>query len=664
MENKTKEIMEAGGLECFRCKKTIPREFPMNIGKDGFYHGTCLNLEQGGCGRKTVFVPQGYQGFDDNKTTLGEEMEEFINQEVQKQKELNIQAAKESLENALKQEKEVMITATLSNVYATIDKWLGIRIKDRNRIDVVLATALSNKEKGTPIWLFIIGNSGDWKTALVRSLDGLSKVIKVDILTENTLASGKINVEDLGEELQNSSHILLFLDLASLTSMNKDKKNAIWGQFRILYDGYIIKRTGNGINKKYENCHVTLIACATETLRDEILLNSHLGTRELLYDTDAEAIDNDFKMDKAIFNEKYEQEMTEEIRKAVNNFILYHKVKDIEPSKEMLDFLKSEANRLTILRATGIIDYNTAECISPIYPEVPTRLIKQFVKLYRCLKSLDDNYPDEKAKEIITHIVNSSGNNVRQMILNILEKSPKHKFKIPEVQQEIGLGRKSVKTQLEVLWNLGVVDKEVREERIGGYVHNYEGFEEIRGGHLEEISYYKYRPLSHILLSEYSEYNNINNKSPSIRTKDNRSPLEFDDFVSEHLQEIVDFVQKNYSCIDEDTLCSEIKQELFSKSTGEVTDEKLHQLVKDTVKIVSEIIEDANGPSLTDKQLVVFEGIIKFYKSASISIVIKKLISKGGVKDEVEAANIINLAVDIGLVRKINNDSALKWISS
>ena len=75
-------------------------------------------------------------------------------------------------------------------------------INDYNRIDIILATALSNQLPGTPIWLFIVGNSGDWKSAFTCSIEGMPHVIKIDQITKNTLASGKQGVEDLGMQLQ------------------------------------------------------------------------------------------------------------------------------------------------------------------------------------------------------------------------------------------------------------------------------------------------------------------------------------------------------------------------------------------------------------------------------------------------------------------------------
>lgn len=283
--------------------------------------------------------------------------------------------------------------------------------------------------------------------------------------------------------------------MASLTSTNKEEKNQIWGQFRTLYDGDIYKRTGSGVSKAYNNCHVTILACTTENIRDEILIHAQLGTRELMFDTNADPIDNHFKMKKAWDNEKYEQQMKQELTNAVTNFIHWHPVKkDMEITEEIQEFLFKEANRLTVLRAGGAIDRAYRELINPITPEVPSRLIKQLKRIYICLKSLDDNYPDHKAKEIISHIINSSGDKVRQMILELLAREPEKDFKIPDIQHALKIGRNSVKTQLEQLWNLGVISKKVIEERIGGYVTtDYQtGYETVKGGRIEEIAYYKY----------------------------------------------------------------------------------------------------------------------------------------------------------------------------
>jgi hypothetical protein len=404
----------------------------------------------------------------------------------QPRQECNAPATTETFQRAIAEETQ-NLSVTLNDVYSVVEKWLHIRIKDRNRIDVILATKLSEKTPGPPIWMIIVGNSGDWKSAFARSLVDAPNIIKLDQITENTLASGKKG-KDLGYELQHADHTLLILDFACFMSMNTDKKDMVWAQFRNLYDGFINKKTGSGVSRAYEDCHITLIGCATDVIKNEILLTAQLGTRELMYDTDADMVDNKFKMKKAVENAKYETKMKLEISRTVNNFLYSHKMKDVEPNEEMQTFMMDEANRLSVLRASAQFDRQYRELINVVCPEVPTRLIQQFYKLYRALKSLDDNYPDEKVKQIITHIVNSSGDKIRQKIMALL-KEKNRPLKVPDIQRELKIGRVAIKMQCEILWNLGLVSRDGIVERIGGTMAR-DGT--IYGGITQENFYYEW----------------------------------------------------------------------------------------------------------------------------------------------------------------------------
>jgi len=486
----------------------------------------------------------------------------------------------EETKKGLQEGQEKINKATLEGLYKVVEKYLYIN--DRNRIDIILATALSNKISGTPIWMFIVGNSGDWKSAFARGLEGLSHVVKIDQITKNTLASGQKGADDLGKELDHSNKILFFPDMAVLTSINKDDKNVIWGQFRNLYDGFINKKTGSGVNKKYEGCHVTIIACTTQAIRNEILIHAQLGTRELMYDTCADMVDNDLKMSKAWENEKFEEEMQEDIQQIVSDFVTYHKIKDIEITQEIKEFLMKEANRLSILRATGMTDKRYNELYNPVYPEVPTRLIKQFKRIYVSLKSLDSYYPDKKCKEIISHIVDSSGNKVRQLILKILEKDKW--FKIHDVKQLTKLGRSAVKAQLEMLWNLNVVEKEVREERIGGYVFTNEyGGEERRGGRMEEVSYYRKKVvMTHSSIARHTHHtiytshrgighNHSDSKKQQKTTNGKVKPqgIHHCDLPPSHkstynrLRELSIYIENNNGCVSEKQLKEKFGEEFI-----------------------------------------------------------------------------------------------------
>jgi hypothetical protein len=404
---------------------------------------------------------------------------------------------------------------TLQKVYDVLDKWL--HMTDKRRVDLILATALSNREPGTAVWIIILGASGDAKSELVRALEGYSDVVKIDQITPNTLASGKPDLRDkegniiarsdLGYQLQNKNTILVIPDLASLSSKKAEDKAEIWGQFRNLFDGFINKRTGAGVERLYENCHVSMIGCSTPILRDEIIVHSQLGTRELLWDTGMEENEKDTsitdKVSMAWDNEKTEELMRSEIKGVVQRFLNHAKFKRIDEKsipEDMKKFLCEEARRISILRATGMIDQAYRELNNPVVPEIPTRTIKQFKRMYIALKSLDENYSDERVKSIIKTIVDSSGNMVRQMVLEVLSKNYSDWYRIKDIQSYTKLGRNSIKSQLEMLWNMDVIEKEVREETIGGYViRNEYGVEEHRGGHVEDVSYYRFKLIGDMI---------------------------------------------------------------------------------------------------------------------------------------------------------------------
>jgi hypothetical protein len=382
----------------------------------------------------------------------------------------------------------------LTKVYETVQKWLYF--PNTERIDIILAVTLSLFYDGNPLWLFIIGRSGDAKTEIIRALEGLPFIRKIDQLTANTFASGRKDVNDLGSELQNKRTILLFSDLACLISLNKDEKKKIWSQFRTLYDGDIYKDAGSGAQRKYQNCHVTVIACVTRVIKEEHHVHQQLGTRELLYDTDATPADNVSKMKRVTKNIGHRKLMRDEIKQDIHNFIKSHKFNNnIEVPKEILDFIYNECQKLTFLRATAPVDWYSGELSGDADAEVPTRLSEQFIVLYKALKSLDANYPNNKFKKIINNIVKSSSHPVRYKLYNIFKKNPDRWFKISELMKMTKLGRKAVVSQCEILWNLNSVEKEIREELVGatGVYTDKDGVEHTRGGRMRDVWYYKGR---------------------------------------------------------------------------------------------------------------------------------------------------------------------------
>lgn len=373
---------------------------------------------------------------------------------------------------------------TLQDVYDVYQKWLYF--EDTDVIDLTLATALTSQKKGTPIWIIVIGRSGGGKSQLIRALAEIPNVKMLDNLTPNALASGAKEyvskgktrkVNDLGTEWEGKSTFVLTSDLATLSSKNKDEKKAIFAAFRELFDGYVTKDTGNEVSRKYTDCHVTWLFGATPAIRSEVLIYAELGTRELMYDMPYLEESLDAKMEKAWNNENHEANKKKEMQLVAKQFYNSHKYDETIDAEHMKTFIFEQSKKLEYLRGTAATDRSTGELITKIVRADSMRSMIQFKKLYRGLKSLDTNYPDEKTKRIITQIVNSSGDPVRMEIMRMHERHPKTWYTMKEYVERNRVGKKTIKKQLMALWCMEYLVRDAREEQdIKGRVTEVEYF--------------------------------------------------------------------------------------------------------------------------------------------------------------------------------------------
>jgi len=351
----------------------------------------------------------------------------------------------------------------LPQLHETFKKWLYL--KSTNRLDLMLAVHLSRLLKGTKIWLVIVGGSGGLKSEQIRTLDDDGKTTYVlQEITPNTLVSGNPMARDLAPELDNKT--VLIYDAAVLTNLNKDDKAKIWAQFRELYDGNCSKATGSGkITHRYSGLNVTLIMCSTGAIDSQILIHTNLGTRELIYRLEPleEKEEEEKLMKQVLKNEEHETQMRHELRTAVQLFLKDHEVKEIKVPDNVMTVIKEYVHFLTILRVNPQLDSYSGELVGSAEPEYPTRILKQLKRLYQCLKSLDDNYPDKTALEILKELRDSNINQDRLNVLKFLIKNPNESFKYHEIGAAVRLGNSTIKRHCMVLWNLGLINRTIDE---------------------------------------------------------------------------------------------------------------------------------------------------------------------------------------------------------
>lgn len=347
-----------------------------------------------------------------------------------------------------------VIQSPLEEVHKVYKKYF--HIEDTKRIDVVLAVALSQKLEGIPIWMLIVGASGDMKSVQLNSLIGLEQVYKLHNLTSKSLVNGykdKNKYPDLAPELKNK--IIVIPDMAQILKLPPVEKAEVWAQLRDLYDGMAGKVSGMGSRASYDNIKVTLLAGSTPSIDGQILIHQDLGTRELIYRTKGNKMKKEV-MQKCIDNEELEQRIAKEIKQKTKAFLDQTNPIRNYINPEHLKELMKIATYITYMRATAEVDSYTNELRNYVYPEEPTRIIKQLKRLYICLMSLNYDYLEERALKILWEIAKSSAFPIRVNIFEYLLNN-KGEFSTSELAKHLKIGKKTAKRECCVLWNMGLV---------------------------------------------------------------------------------------------------------------------------------------------------------------------------------------------------------------
>ena len=213
------------------------------------------------------------------------------------------------------------LTYPLTEVKEGIKKWLYLPHPDDLMIDVILATVIANLFNTDPTWTLIIGPPSSAKTEVLRTLDGLPAIHFLSNLTPSTLVSGilpKGQNEDPSLIYKIDGKIIVLKDFTTILSMRSEPQGEILAQFREIYDGQYTKAFGNGKVVNW-NGKVGLIGACTPVYDKHYSVIGSLGDRFILYRT--ETTDKTLSGRQAQRIVGHEEEMREEIKKAVHNFI-------------------------------------------------------------------------------------------------------------------------------------------------------------------------------------------------------------------------------------------------------------------------------------------------------------------------------------------------------
>lgn len=354
----------------------------------------------------------------------------------------------------------------LEELRKVFHKWF--KYEDETLLDLCLAVKIHSLQLDKyviPLWLIIIGASGDRKSSTVINFyDDGKETYFLNYLTPNTLASGqKKNVKrDLAPRLDRK--LVITGDMAQFLKLDSRDKGKIWSQLREAYEGRVQKDTGSGVHTFYEGVRWDWISCATPIIDEELLLKNELGTRELVYRMPEENEDQENKIElmKAILqNIDLIEQRDKELKDAIKQYFVWWKRQEfnVEVSDDTERTLMQYADFVTQLRVSAECDWQSGDLTNFVYPEKPTRILQQFMMLYKCLKQLDPDYSDETALDRIFEVVKSCIHPVRLKILQSL-REVNEGLSTTKLAHKVGLAYKTTNRELQICRHLGLVTRD------------------------------------------------------------------------------------------------------------------------------------------------------------------------------------------------------------
>jgi len=174
-------------------------------------------------------------------------------------------------------------------------------------------------------------------------------------------------------------------------------------------------------------------------------------------------------MDYAMRNEEEEESMKKELKDITQRFLKDKRVIKRELILEEEEDLKNIAEFISIVRATAEIDSYTNELRNLVYPEQPTRVVKQLKRIYISLMSLENNYDSKRAFQILWHLAKSCAFPIRisifeHFVRNFFITNKVKEYSTSQIANLLKLGKKTAQRELNILWNMEILEKYEKDE--------------------------------------------------------------------------------------------------------------------------------------------------------------------------------------------------------
>jgi hypothetical protein len=327
----------------------------------------------------------------------------------------------------------------------------------------LLALVVANRLPGDPVWGFIVAPSGGAKTELLNSLSEIPETYALSDLTPQTFLSGYTKKTQAGllQRLEYGT-VLVLKDFTTVLSMHRDSRRVILSQLREIADGSYRKEFGTGETIAWEG-KVGFIAGVTPVIDDYRSVYAVLGERFLQLRPPVPART---KLARAARRQVgTETEMRKQLRTAMARCVEGVRLDRVPHWQEELGTAVDNLSTLCALARSGTVrdPYRKDLQLVP-EPEVPTRLVKQLVKLGQGLAMLGGSLRvGAKEYEIVRRVALDTIPQIRWRVLSCLLQE--EEVPTTEVARTIGLPVNTARGHLEDLVGLGL--GRVRKGEVG-----------------------------------------------------------------------------------------------------------------------------------------------------------------------------------------------------
>jgi len=344
-------------------------------------------------------------------------------------------------------------------------------LRDENDtiIDVIMSVALNVHTDSDSIWVMILGAPSSGKTECAMILSEVDKCFVISTVTENTFLSGMRGID--GKEVSllrqvGRKGLFIAKDYTTILSMDHTKRDTIVAQFREIYDGHFVKRTGNGVGGEWKG-KVNLIGCSTDAIFSADGEGAEMGRRALNYvlpemdDKERKAMMRmsnknltDIKQKREKLKEMVKEFMAELVESLPRDENGLAHLPAVEESLQ--ESIMDLANFLTRARTATKRDFQ-GKLIQVMWSESPTRANNQLQMLAQTFQWMNQGETSDAQKKCVYKIALDSIPKLRRTTLNVLATYDLVTTK--GFAQKLGYPSKTAREWLEDLNVLGIITR-------------------------------------------------------------------------------------------------------------------------------------------------------------------------------------------------------------